>query len=126
MDLSSIANPQPNGRPGHPLTKILESGQINWVIIGGESGPGARPCNVEWIRDLVGQCKEADVPAFVKQLGANATGSRAELHAIRGTTTDVVFSFDLIAVWDLADKKGGDPSEWPEDLRVREFPEVQS
>jgi protein gp37 len=40
---------------------------IHWVIVGGESGPGARPCNVEWIRSVVEQCKAADVPVFVKQ-----------------------------------------------------------
>ena len=42
---------------------------IDWVIVGGESGPNARPCNVEWIRDIVQQCKAASVPCFVKQLG---------------------------------------------------------
>lgn len=36
----------------------------------GESGPGARPCDVGWIRDIVGQCRAAEVPVFVKQLGA--------------------------------------------------------
>jgi protein gp37 len=41
---------------------------INWVIIGAESGPKRRPCSLEWVRDLVGQCKRANVPVFVKQL----------------------------------------------------------
>jgi protein gp37 len=40
---------------------------IEWVIVGGESGPGARPCRVEWIRSIVEQCKAAGVPCFVKQ-----------------------------------------------------------
>ena len=40
---------------------------IDWVIVGGESGPQARPCNVEWIRSIVEQCKAAGVPCFVKQ-----------------------------------------------------------
>jgi protein gp37 len=40
---------------------------IGWVIVGGESGPGARPCNVEWIRSIVRQCREAGVSCFVKQ-----------------------------------------------------------
>ncbi len=43
---------------------------LHWVIVGGESGPGARPCDVGWIRDIVGQCRAAEVPVFVKQLGA--------------------------------------------------------
>lgn len=41
---------------------------LRWVIIGCESGPKRRPCNIEWVRDLVEQCKEAGVPVFVKQL----------------------------------------------------------
>ncbi len=40
---------------------------IGWVIVGGESGPGARPCDLAWIRGIVGQCKAAGVPVFVKQ-----------------------------------------------------------
>jgi protein gp37 len=75
---------------------------LHWVIVG-ESGRNARPCEVAWIRDLVQQCKDAGVACFVKQLGASyfdPPGTRR-------------FS---------GDKKGGDPSEWPEDLRVREFP----
>ena len=69
---------------------------LGWVVIGGESGPKARPMELEWARSVIEQCKGAGVPAFMKQLGSQA--------------------------W-LLDPKGGDPSEWPEDLRVREFPE---
>lgn len=65
-----------------------------------------RPCDVDWIRDLVRQCKAAGVATFVKQLGSAAM--------------DVPNSGN----WKLSLKhpKGGDPSEWSEDLRVREFP----
>ena len=42
--------------------------QFQWAIIGAESGPGKRPCKIEWVRDLVRQCKDAGVPVFVKQL----------------------------------------------------------
>lgn len=81
---------------------------IHWVIVGGESGPHARPCDVEWIRDIRYQCAYAKVPCFVKQLGSNSfqrTMQRDE--------------------WVLDDPKGGDPSEWPEDLRVQEFPKLE-
>ena len=81
---------------------------LGWVIVGGESGPGARPCDVSWIRSVVGQCRDAGVPVFVKQLGAAAQFSD------RGVPVSC----------DLADRKGADPSEWPEDLRVQEFSEV--
>jgi protein gp37 len=85
-----------------------EGRKIDWVIIGGESGPGARACNVEWIRSIVEQCRAAGVAAFVKQLGARPQ-------------SDYSVSRDE---WlrTVADKKGGNITEWPVDLRVREFP----
>jgi len=88
------------GCPGH------RNARLDWVIAGGESGPGARPCDVAWIESIVQQCREASVPCFVKQLGAKPYDSRDQRHFV-----------------DIADKKGGDPSEWPESLRVRQFPE---
>lgn len=89
-------------------------GRIDWVIIGGESGPGARPCNVEWIRSLVRQCAAAGVPAFVKQVGSRA----------RGRWADGALEIPPDNLWRLRIRhpKGGDPLEWPEDLRVREMP----
>jgi protein gp37 len=42
---------------------------IQWVIVGGESGPGARPMLREWVRAIRNQCKEAEVPFFFKQWG---------------------------------------------------------
>ncbi|MHC4131808.1 MAG: DUF5131 family protein [Planctomycetota bacterium] len=42
---------------------------IDWVIVGGESGPGARPVKSEWITDIRDQCIDADVPFFFKQWG---------------------------------------------------------
>lgn len=42
---------------------------IDWVIVGGESGPGARPMKEEWVRDIQRQCQAAVVPFFFKQWG---------------------------------------------------------
>lgn len=42
--------------------------RIDWVIAGGESGPGKRPVNIDWMRDIRDQCKAAGVPLFVKQI----------------------------------------------------------
>ena len=42
---------------------------IDWVIVGGESGPGARPMKPEWVTSLRDQCVEANVPFFFKQWG---------------------------------------------------------
>lgn len=47
----------------------LELGDIDWVIVGGESGPGARPMRKEWALEIRDQCREASVPFFFKQWG---------------------------------------------------------
>lgn len=71
-------------------------GGVDWVIVGGESGPDARPCNVEWIRRIKDDCR-AIVPCFVKQLGANPEG--VKVIATKGDVMD----------------------QWPADLQVRQF-----
>jgi protein gp37 len=43
---------------------------IDWVIVGGESGPGARPMKPEWVRDIRDQCRKSGIPFFFKQWGA--------------------------------------------------------
>ena len=45
---------------------------IDWVIIGCESGPNRRPCDLGWTLDIVEQCRQANVAVFVKQLNINA------------------------------------------------------
>ena len=79
---------------------------LNWVIFGGESGPGARPCNLQWARDVRDQCKATGVPFFFKQ------GGRAAYREVGGT----------IYHYGFRDRKGEDLYEIPEDLRIREFP----
>ena len=91
---------------------------IRWVIVGGESGPGARPCSISWIRSVVEQCRAAKVSCFVKQLGAHIRGDKAEFRTI---DWDVVDGHGF----GLCDRKGGDPDEWPEDIRVRQMPEAK-
>lgn len=51
-----------------PLTK-LDLANIDWVIVGGESGPGARPMQKEWVLEIKQQCELANVPFFFKQWG---------------------------------------------------------
>lgn len=41
---------------------------LDWVVVGAESGPKRRPCSLDWVRQIVEQCREAQVPVFVKQL----------------------------------------------------------
>jgi protein gp37 len=104
---------------------VLHSGGIGWVIVGGESGPNARPCDVAWIRSIVEQCKAAGVPVFVKQMGGNAASATKADHLGRSREGAPMGSAAIasspLRMW-LDDPKGGDPAEWPDDLRVREFP----
>jgi protein gp37 len=57
------------------VQKIGTSG-VNWVVVGCESGPKRRPCNIEWIRSIVSQCKEYHIPLFVKQVNIDGKVSR--------------------------------------------------
>jgi protein gp37 len=67
---------------------------IGWVVLGGESGPGARPMELAWAESLVAQCQSAEIPAFMKQLGSR---------------------------WG---KDHHDINRFPERLRVREYPQA--
>lgn len=95
---------------GDVVTRRLGSA-LDWVIVGGESGQRARSLDLAWIRAIVDQCAAAYVPVFVKQIGArpydthpNDPSRHRELRP--------------------RDRKGGNPLEWPDDLRVRQFPKV--
>lgn len=80
--------------------------KLNWVIVGGESGPGARGFDVRWAHNTVGQCRAFSVACFVKQIGAKPFNS---------------LDPDYPRV-KIKDKKGGSMEEWPINIRVREFP----
>src|SRR5690606_12502626 len=55
--------------------RVTHERGIDFAIVGGESGPHARPCNLRWIRSIRDQCKAAGVPCFVKQLGSRCFDS---------------------------------------------------
>jgi protein gp37 len=97
--------------------------RIGFVIVGGESGPGARPCRVEWIRSIRDQCKSAGVPCFVKQLGSNPVGDERPEPT---RNADGSRTITVMQVLEIRDRKGGDWNEWPADLRVREFPTAEA
>jgi protein gp37 len=80
------------GRPG-----------LDWVIGGGESGPGARPMDLAWMQAIRSQCDEASAAIFVKQLGAVWARGRPG-----------------------ADPKGSNWETWPGALRVRQFPAARA
>ena len=74
-----------------------------WVIVGGESGPGARVMNPDWTTGIIDQCRNAGVPVFVKQVGQRHDGWPSTITG-----------------------KGDDPAEWPIALRTQEFPIITS
>ena len=119
VDLAHIDTMDPDEDPGFsalvcgPDDEGTIDTVIDWVIVGGESGPGARPCDIGWIRGIVGQCQAAGTAVFVKQLGAKPFTSNAGLP----------WADEHPVTWyRYKDRKGGDMAEWPKDLRVREFP----
>lgn len=93
---------QPIGPDAEGESQLLPP--IRWVIVGGETGNGARECDLAWVRSIVRQCRAAGVACFVKQLGAKPVGWA---HDGRPPVL------------------GGHIDSWPEDLQVRQFPEVR-
>ncbi len=99
--------------------------KLDWVIVGGESGPGARPFHVRWAGDVVRQCKAAATACFVKQLGGSPMEHPSQIREWPPESQRRFKCLDTVGPlvkMTLQDRKGGDMSEWPEDLRVREFP----
>lgn len=91
--------------------------RLDWVIVGGESGRGAREFDIAWPRAIVRQCKAAGVPVFVKQMGARPVWDQPD---------DGIAEPPYWGRIKYIDKSGGEPTEWPADLRVREFPGAPS
>jgi protein gp37 len=91
---------------------LQRPGGLDWVITGGESGPNFRPLREWWLHKIVQDCQAAKVPVFVKQLG----------RIVLVGETATVRTASATQAMRLVDPKGGDPAEWPVELRVREFP----
>lgn len=75
-----------------------------WVLLGGESGHGARPLELQHVRRVIADCRSAGAPVFVKELGTRW----AKANGITGTGRS----------------KGEELSTWPADLRIRDYPAV--
>lgn len=69
---------------------------IHWVIVGGESGPGHRPIQAEWVRQIRDQCKKAKVPFFFKQWGGATP--KAGGRSLDGRTWDQIPRVKLLDV----------------------------
>jgi len=78
---------------GKVKLKFATAHGIDWIVIGGESGPHHRPMDLEWARNIINQAKEQGVAVWMKQLGGL--------------------------------RPGGELEDFPEDLRIREFPKLK-
>lgn len=82
---------------------VPKIGHIAWMILGGESGPKARPLKTQWLKESIIQCYQLEIAPFVKQLGSKVIHYGKEIK--------------------LKDSNGGDWDEWPtNDLKVRSMP----
>lgn len=93
------------------LELVIPKELPDWSITGGESaqrGAPARPYDIEWARALIAWGKSRHTRIFVKQVGSNPIGMSASDRNDEDTI--------------VRDRAGADPEEWPEDIRVREFP----
>lgn len=118
---------------------------ISWVVVGGESGNGARPLPIEWVEAIraslatayanASQCQDAGVPLFVKQLGNFPVTLNPENFPKTESITrkdyaswcfeeakKMGFELEGMCRIKLKDRKGGNIEEFPAHLQVREFP----
>jgi len=107
-----------NGPDGLLRRYLHPNGGLDQVIVGGESGTGARRCEIDWIESIVRECdaanehrKDNPVRVFVKQLGDRPVRS---YDGNRSTA-------DAVPLYDIRSPKGGDMDEWPDHLRRREM-----
>ena len=92
---------------------------IHWVIVGGESGPGARPFDFEWARRILAQCRAAGTAFFMKQAGSLAIDTAPARGGFGPRNVDI----DRDRVYTIS-RKGGAAEDLPADLHVREFPKA--
>ncbi|HXJ49293.1 MAG TPA: DUF5131 family protein, partial [Candidatus Acidoferrum sp.] len=102
-----------------PTPPHLGAPGIDWLVVGGESGRRARPFDLAWGRSIIEQGRTAGVPVFMKQLGRRPFVTEAPC----GAPECANFCPHAVKAISLKDSHGGDPDEWPLDLRVRQWPE---
>jgi len=127
-----------SGRPPDEWNSRKPS--LRWVILGGETGPGAREHDINWDRAIIAQGRASGVPVFEKQLGSRPVegewpicrcpecghADSQEQFDVLGADEGKVFCnschAEIVPLDGYRNRKGADPAEWPEDLRVREHP----
>lgn len=126
VDISEWISP---GYVGSRGGQYAFDSSLSWVICGGESGPGARLFDVGWARSLRDQCKAAGVPYFFKQLGSftmerDEAGRVGFFQKTARIAREHGGSYYIPTSGLVRNRNGEDPSEWPSDLRIREWPEA--
>lgn len=127
-----VAQNSPNG-PGAWLNALTGhvSGlddvlprHIDWLIVAVRAGANARPFDLVWARNTLEQCRAAGISGFMKQAGSRPYSSdKARDYPGRKVWMWVAKdSLEQKLLLNFKDKKGGNPEEWPEDLRVRQVP----
>jgi len=112
-------------------SRVLGTGAVHQVIVGGESGNGARPFNVGWARNIRDQCTAYGPAFFCKQLGSDVRwsgmqggcGDGPDNRWPDGTRTEDTGEGDWRVR--LNSRKGGDADEWPPDIRIRQWPKAR-
>lgn len=110
IDLTVI----PTGSP-HVERDHYDLADIDWIVCGGESAQTratTRPFDLAWARDLLAQCRRADVRFFMKQLGTKPIG---HVSTERGVDLPMLSGKSCRYKWH-------EPEHWPTDLQVQEFP----
>ena len=98
-------------------------GGLDWIVAGRESGPKARPCNIDWLRSLRDQARASGAAFHCKQFGSDARqNTDGEMVPLSGPMSGMSNVRILNAPLLLRNKSGADPDEWSEDMRVREWP----
>lgn len=120
-----------------PVDFSMFVGSLDWIIVGGESGGGARPFDVEWGRSVLKQCRGTRTAVFFKQFGAKPFDSSlrdiVDVHGVAWRGAPIAEATDMARRYaggeavvhrpKLKDAKGGDWNEWSAELRVREYPQ---
>ena len=77
INLQKLHRKMVNGAPAYPCNEPYLF-DLDWVIVGGETGTNARPMHPDWVRSIKEQCEEAKVPFFFKQWGEYKTLSQGK------------------------------------------------
>jgi protein gp37 len=111
--------------------------KLDWVIVGGESGPKARPMHPDWVRALRDQCQKADVPFFFKQWGewiaddysfvwlSGRAPKMVSVHKDTGEVFDYAYPYNCAEMMRVGTKRAGrllDGQEWSEDPYTGSIP----